>query len=213
MHISEGFLPLSHCIAWGAAVSGPDSGQRARDFEGIGQEAREPSAARGLRGVSVHVNRAAGCPRSQAVPHTPPVRLSATYLFGPSAMPALALITLVFQALLLAHGGLTTLGSKSVFPRRRWSLGHVAPAAAALATGLEARPLHLPFHRSGRSGNLRHHRLPAGARLSFRPRWILRVFCEVPGRISDHPDSHLDRGRVADRGAAAEPGRGPGTSA
>ena len=46
-----------------------------------------------------------------------------TYLFGPSAMPALALITLVFQALLLAHGGLTTLGANL------FSLGMVGPWA------------------------------------------------------------------------------------
>ena len=46
-----------------------------------------------------------------------------TYLFGPSAMPALALVTLVFQALLLAHGGLTTLGANL------FSLGVVGPWA------------------------------------------------------------------------------------
>ena len=44
-----------------------------------------------------------------------------TYLFGPEVMPALALITLVFQALLLAHGGLTTLGANL------FSLGVVGP--------------------------------------------------------------------------------------
>jgi cobalt/nickel transport system permease protein len=44
-----------------------------------------------------------------------------TYLFGPGVMPALALITLVFQALLLAHGGLTTLGANL------FSLGIVGP--------------------------------------------------------------------------------------
>jgi len=40
-----------------------------------------------------------------------------------SAMPALALVTLVFQALLLAHGGLTTLGANL------FSLGIVGPWA------------------------------------------------------------------------------------
>jgi len=44
-----------------------------------------------------------------------------TYLFGPEVMPALALITLIFQALLLAHGGLTTLGANL------FSLGVVGP--------------------------------------------------------------------------------------
>ena len=62
-----------------------------------------------------------------------------TYLFGPEAMPALALITLVFQALLLAHGGLTTLGRQSVLPRHRWTVGHVAVSAALDPAEQEAR--------------------------------------------------------------------------
>jgi len=45
-------------------------------------------------------------------------------IFGPAAVSVLATITLVFQALLLAHGGITTLGA-NVF-----SMGIVGPFAA-----------------------------------------------------------------------------------
>ena len=34
-------------------------------------------------------------------------------LFGPAAMSVLGLIVLLFQAVLLAHGGLTTLGANT----------------------------------------------------------------------------------------------------
>ena len=34
-------------------------------------------------------------------------------LFGPSAMSVLGILVLIFQAILLAHGGLTTLGANT----------------------------------------------------------------------------------------------------
>ena len=128
-------------------------------------------------------------------------------------MPALALITLVFQALLLAHGGLTTLGANL------FSLGVVGPWAMWLLLRLLLR---IGWKRDrciflstvvGRSGNLRNHRLPVGPRLSFRAWRLCGVLCEVPGRVSDHSDSDLDRGRPADGGAVAEPGGGSGCGA
>ena len=47
-------------------------------------------------------------------------------LFGPAAVSVLAAIVLVFQALLLAHGGITTLGAND------FSMGIVGPFAAWL---------------------------------------------------------------------------------
>ena len=40
-------------------------------------------------------------------------------LFGPSAVSILGIIVLVFQAVLLAHGGLTTLGGEYLFHGHR----------------------------------------------------------------------------------------------
>jgi cobalt/nickel transport system permease protein len=45
-------------------------------------------------------------------------------IFGPAVAAVLSLIVLVFQALLLAHGGLTTLGANTV------SMGIVGPVVA-----------------------------------------------------------------------------------
>ena len=42
-------------------------------------------------------------------------------LFGPSAVSILGLIVLLFQAILLAHGGLTTIGANT-FPCNRRSV-------------------------------------------------------------------------------------------
>ncbi|MFH1026781.1 MAG: energy-coupling factor ABC transporter permease, partial [Pseudomonadota bacterium] len=46
-------------------------------------------------------------------------------LFGPAAMPPIGMVVLLFQAILLAHGGLTTLGA-NIF-----SMAIVGPFAAA----------------------------------------------------------------------------------
>ena len=55
----------------------------------------------------------------------------AAILFGPSVASVMALIVLLFQALLLAHGGLTTLGANT------FSMGIVGPLIAfTIYTGL-----------------------------------------------------------------------------
>jgi cobalt/nickel transport system permease protein len=62
-------------------------------------------------------------------------------LFGPSAMAPIGLVVLLFQALLLAHGGLTTLGANT------FSMAIVGPFAAAGLYRL-ARRLKLSFATS-----------------------------------------------------------------
>ncbi|MGB9792692.1 MAG: energy-coupling factor ABC transporter permease, partial [Thermacetogeniaceae bacterium] len=56
-----------------------------------------------------------------------------TILFGPTAMTVLGLIVLIFQALLLAHGGITTLGANT------FSMAVVGPLTAYLIYRLCAR--------------------------------------------------------------------------
>lgn len=110
MHIMEGFQPAGWCIFWSLAVL--------------------PFVAAGMRSIKVQVDRE---PRMKLVlamagafmfvlsamklpsltgssSHPTGVGLG-TILFGPSAMSVLGLIVLLFQAILLAHGGLTTLGA------------------------------------------------------------------------------------------------------
>jgi cobalt/nickel transport system permease protein len=120
MHISEGFLPISHCIGWGIAALPPTLiSVRAitKQMEG-NRENRVLLAASAAFLFTLSSLRLPSITGSSSHPTGTAV---GTYLFGPVAMPALALITLVFQALLLAHGGLTTLGANL------FSLGVVGP--------------------------------------------------------------------------------------
>src|SRR5580658_4322246 len=122
MHISEGFLPLSHCIAWGAASVVP----AVVSVRAISKELDKKRENRVLLAASaafLFTLSALRMPSITGSSSHPTGTAVGTYLFGPSAMPALALITLGFQALLLAHGGLTTLGANL------FSLGVVGPWA------------------------------------------------------------------------------------
>jgi cobalamin biosynthesis protein CbiM/cobalt ECF transporter T component CbiQ len=122
MHISEGFLPLSHCVAWGAASLVPTVvSVRAisRDLD----KKRENRVLLAASAAFLFTLSALRMPSITGSSSHPTGTAVGTYLFGPSTMPALALVTLVFQALLLAHGGLTTLGANL------FSLGVVGPWA------------------------------------------------------------------------------------
>lgn len=122
MHISEGFLPLSHCIAWGAA-SLPAAVVSVRAISKELDKKRENRVLLAASAAFLFTLSAMRMPSITGSSSHPTGTAVGTYLFGPSAMPALALITLGFQALLLAHGGLTTLGANL------FSLGVVGPWA------------------------------------------------------------------------------------
>lgn len=122
MHISEGFLPLSHCVAWGAA-SLPAAIVSVRTIAKGLEKKRENRVLLAASAAFLFTLSALRLPSLTGSSSHPTGTAVGTYLFGPSSMPALALITLVFQALLLAHGGLTTLGANL------FSLGVVGPWA------------------------------------------------------------------------------------
>ena len=122
MHISEGFLPLTHCVAWGAA-SLPAAVVSVRAIAKELDKKRENRVLLAASAAFLFTLSAMRLPSITGSSSHPTGTAVGTYLFGPSAMPALALITLVFQALLLAHGGLTTLGANL------FSLGVVGPWA------------------------------------------------------------------------------------
>jgi cobalamin biosynthesis protein CbiM/cobalt ECF transporter T component CbiQ len=122
MHIAEGFLPLSHCIAWGAA-SLPAVVVSVRIISKDLDKKRENRVLLAASAAFLFTLSALRLPSLAGSSSHPTGTAVGTYLFGPSAMPALALVTLVFQALLLAHGGLTTLGANL------FSLGIAGPWA------------------------------------------------------------------------------------
>ncbi|MBM6925427.1 energy-coupling factor ABC transporter permease [Pseudoflavonifractor phocaeensis] len=110
MHIAEGMLPVPWAIGWGAVcvpfvVAG---------FFAIKRKVEQAPRAKillAMCGAFAFVLSALKLPSfNGSCSHPTGVGLGAI-LFGPMTMAVLGLIVLLFQALLLAHGGLTTLGA------------------------------------------------------------------------------------------------------
>ncbi len=112
MHIMEGFLPLKYCIIWGAVCI---------PFVVAGFISIKKTIANDRKLLMILVMVAAYAFVLSAL-KIPSVTGSSSHptgtglgaiLFGPSAMCIVGLIVLLFQAILLAHGGLTTLGANT----------------------------------------------------------------------------------------------------
>lgn len=120
MHIMEGFLPATHAAGWGVvAVACVSVGLRA-----INKAVKEQPELKMLLGVAAaftFILSALKLPSLAGSSSHPTGTGLGAILFGPLAMAPVAAIVLLFQALLLAHGGLTTLGA-NIF-----SLGVVGP--------------------------------------------------------------------------------------
>ncbi len=123
MHIMEGFLPLWWCILWGVVtlpffIAGILS---------ISKKVKlnpEMKMLLGLAGAFTFVLSALKIPSvTGSCSHPTGVGLGAV-LFGPFAMTVLGCIVLIFQALLLAHGGISTLGANT------FSMAVVGPLVA-----------------------------------------------------------------------------------
>ncbi len=123
MHIMEGFLPPGWAISWGVitipfVILGYFSIQKRV------KEHPKLKMLLALVGAFAFVLSALKIPSvTGSCSHPTGVGLGAI-LFGPTTMSVLGLIVLVFQALLLAHGGLTTLGANT------FSMAVVGPFAA-----------------------------------------------------------------------------------
>ncbi len=110
MHIMEGFLPPAHALGW-AAVSAPFLAWGLRSM-GRGLHAHpERRMLLGVAAAFAFLLSALKLPSvTGSCSHPTGVGLGAL-LFGPAAMVPVGFVVLLFQALLLAHGGLTTLGA------------------------------------------------------------------------------------------------------
>lgn len=110
MHIMEGFLPPVHAMGW-AAASLPFL---AWGLRSIGRDLRVHPERRMLLGVAAAFAFLLSALKLPSVTgscsHPTGVGLGAA-LFGPAAMVPVGFVVLLFQALLMAHGGLTTLGA------------------------------------------------------------------------------------------------------
>lgn len=110
MHIMEGFLPKTHALVW-AIICIPFLVVGIKKVGVVLKEHPKQKTLLGLVGGFVFVLSALKIPSvTGSCSHPTGVGLGAM-LFGPFVMVVLGAIVLVFQALLLAHGGITTLGA------------------------------------------------------------------------------------------------------
>lgn len=110
MHIMEGFLPLEHALGWTAA-SAPFF---VWGLKAVGRRLRDKPEQRMLIGVAAaftFVLSALKIPSVTGSSSHPTGTGLGAILFGPLLMVPIGTVVLLFQALLLAHGGLTTLGA------------------------------------------------------------------------------------------------------
>lgn len=112
MHIMEGFLPVKWAVAWYVLFI-PFFVVGLKNITKVVKEQPKKKLLLALCGAFVFVLSALKIPSvTGSCSHPTGVGLSAI-LFGPSVTVVLGTIVLLFQALLLAHGGLTTLGANA----------------------------------------------------------------------------------------------------
>lgn len=110
MHIMEGFLPIEHAVGWTLA-SAPFVAYGGYRVLKVVRQHPEAKLLLAASGAYCFVLSALKIPSvTGSCSHPTGVGLGAV-LFGPAVMTVLGTIVLLFQALLLAHGGLTTLGA------------------------------------------------------------------------------------------------------
>lgn len=112
MHIMEGFLPVGWAIFWWV-LSLPFFVLGVKSLTQITRQNPELKLLLALAGAFNFVLSALKIPSvTGSCSHPTGTGLGAV-LFGPSVMAVLGSLVLVFQAVLLAHGGITTLGANA----------------------------------------------------------------------------------------------------
>jgi len=110
MHIMEGYLPPAFCVAWGV-VCLPFLFLGFTKLNKQIKENRKSITMIAMSGAFIFVISSLKIPSvTGSCSHMTGTGLGAM-LFGPSAVSVLGIIVLVFQAILLAHGGLSSLGA------------------------------------------------------------------------------------------------------
>ncbi|MBD2463692.1 energy-coupling factor ABC transporter permease [Oscillatoria sp. FACHB-1407] len=113
MHIMEGFLPMSWATFWWAMFI-PFFLWGLRSLTRLTQQHPETKLLLALAGAFTFVLSALKIPSVTGSSSHPTGTALGAVLFGPSVMSVLGALVLLFQALLLAHGGLTTFGANAV---------------------------------------------------------------------------------------------------
>lgn len=112
MHIMEGYLPVEHAIGWSLA-SAPFLAWGVKKLADRMRENPESRLLLGAAGGFTFVLSALKLPSVTGSCSHPTGIGFGSVLFGPAIMSVVGCVVLLFQALLLAHGGLTTLGANA----------------------------------------------------------------------------------------------------
>ena len=112
MHIMEGYLPPLHAIGWGV-VCLPFLAWSVIAIRRVAAEHRKAILLLAMMGAYAFVLSALKLPSVSGSSSHPTGTGLGAVLFGAPPMAVLGIIVLLFQALLLAHGGLTTLGANT----------------------------------------------------------------------------------------------------
>ena len=113
MHIMEGYLPLGHCVAWGA-VCLPFLVWGLISIRRIVARHRKAVLLLAMMGAYAFVLSALKIPSAFGMSSSHPTGTGlGAVMFGAPVMAVLGIIVLLFQAILLSHGGLTTLGANT----------------------------------------------------------------------------------------------------
>jgi len=121
MHIMEGFLPTPWWEIW-TLIALPIVAYGIYRLTKITKKLPEAKPLLALMGAFIFILSALKLPSVTGSSSHPTGSGLAAIIFGPGIASVLSVIVLIFQALLLAHGGLTTLGANT------FSMGIIGPA-------------------------------------------------------------------------------------
>lgn len=125
MHIMEGFLPWQWCVLW-YVLAIPVVVYGIIKIKKVTDEHPESKPILAVAGAFMFVLSSLKLPSVTGSCSHPTGNGLGAVLFGPAVVSVLCVIVLLFQALLLGHGGLTTLGANT------FSMGIIGPLAAWL---------------------------------------------------------------------------------
>lgn len=125
MHIMEGFLPAIWCVFW-FALSIPVVAYGVYKMNKLVKERREVLPVLAVAGAFIFVLSSLKMPSVTGSCSHPTGTGIGAIIFGPAITSVLSVIVLIFQAIFLAHGGLTTLGANT------FSMGIIGPVVSYL---------------------------------------------------------------------------------
>ena len=125
MHIMEGFLPWYWCVFW-YALALPFIAHGVIQIKKVTKEQPDSKPLLAVAGAFMFILSSLKMPSVTGSCSHPCGNGLGAVLFGPTVVSVLGVIVLAFQAILLAHGGITTLGAND------FSMAIVGPIAAWL---------------------------------------------------------------------------------